>query len=107
MKYEGTIFVKKNKAETLQSFCSVPPIDCGRGEVLFDEEFVFPNGNRMAIQVIAPEDPGVETAWSQGVLLSPEGNELGCTDVGEDFLGEYIIWNTHGKYTVNVKIPEN
>ena len=85
-------------AKELQKACNEGISDCGRGEVIFDEEAVFPDGNRFAIQVIAPEEKG-ETAWTQGVLFSPNGQELGHTEVGENFLGEYCIEN----YTVIVK----
>jgi hypothetical protein len=54
----------------------------------------------MAIQVIASETPDEEECWTQGVLFNPAGLELGCTDVGESFLGEYQVDN----YVVNVEI---
>ena len=67
MKHTGTIVVTKAIADELERFCKEPPGDCGRGEAVFDEEFAFPNGIRMAVQVIAAEDPATEECWTQGV----------------------------------------
>ena len=39
---------------------------------------------------------------NRGVLFNPAGFELGCTDVGESFLGEYQVDN----YIVNVEIKD-
>lgn len=72
-----------------------------KGEVIFDNEIVFPNGFRMAIQVIAAEKKG-ETAWTQGVLFDEDGNELGCTEVGDYFLSDYTVFYDKTEYTVNV-----
>lgn len=76
------------------------------GNIYFDEEALFPNGNRMAIQVIAgsrnPFDEWTDPAWTQGVLFSPDGEELGCTEVGDCFDGEYEIEYEGVKYIVDV-----
>jgi len=92
MKHYAVLVVGKDTADTLELFCQEPPGDCGRGEVVFDEEVKFQNGNRMAIQVIASEEPDDEECWTQGVVFDELGNELGCTDVGESFLGEYHVF---------------
>lgn len=60
-----------------------------KDSVQFDQEVVFDNGFRMAIQVISSLDPATETCWTQGVLFDAVGNELDCTTVGDSFLGEY------------------
>ena len=39
---------------------------------------------------------------NRGVLFNPAGFELGFTDVGESFLGEYQVDN----YIVNVEIKD-
>lgn len=83
--------VRSTVANKLELLCRKPDSDCGKGEVLFDREVKFPNGFRMAIQVIASESPATESAWTQGVLFDQKGNEIGCTDVGESFLGEYTV----------------
>lgn len=69
------------------------------GTVLFDREAVFADGHRMAIQVVSSPD---EPAWTQGVLFDANGAELGCTDVGESFLGEYSVLDGGTRYSVLV-----
>ena len=86
-----TLFVDCILGDQLEEWCDKPPTDVGRGEVLFDEEVVFKDGTRMAIQAICSEDPTSEPIWTQGVLFGEEGTELGCTDVGESFYGEFQV----------------
>jgi len=113
MKHYAVLVVGKDTADKLEQFCQEPPGDCGRGEVVFDEEVKFQNGNRMAIQVIASEEPNDEECWTQGVVYDELGNELGCTDVGESFLGKYHVFvpgqqvtiPTADEYVTNVQTP--
>ena len=104
MKYDGTMKVNKHVADHLENACKTPLPDVGRNEVLFDVEYVFPNNIRMAIQVITSGEPNEEPAWTQGVLFDENGNELGCTDAGDSFIGEYVVWNQKDEYVVNVEI---
>jgi hypothetical protein len=90
-------------AEQLTELLNKPSEGVGKGEVVFDEEVLFPNGRRMAIQVVASLDPLKEPCWSQGVLFSSEGEELGHTDVGESILGEFHCWDGNDEYAVEVK----
>lgn len=104
MKYTQTLKVNRVIAEQLERDCQEPPglSDVGRDEPLFDEEVVFSNGHRMAIQVIASNEPDEESCWTQGVVFDERGNELGCTDVGESFLGEYHVPVDDDEYVVEV-----
>jgi hypothetical protein len=86
-----TLFVDCILGDQLEEWCDKPPTDVGRGEVLFDEEVVFKDGTRMVIQATCSEDPTSEPIWTQGVLIGEEGTELGCTDVGESFYGEFQV----------------
>jgi len=104
--FSGVIKVPKHRGEQLENFTQKPPCDCGRGETLFDEEFVFDDGNRMAVQVVASVEPENEPCWTQGVLFDAAGNELGTTDVGESFLGEYTVSHDGNDYTVVVELEE-
>ena len=104
MRYEQTLKVKARIYNELERACRVPLNDCARDEILFDEEVVFDNGNRMAVQVIASGND-VESAWTQGVVFDPVGNELGCTDVGESFGGEYyVVDDDDNGYICNVVV---
>jgi hypothetical protein len=101
MSKKQLLLVKPAIGHKLENWCVHPPSDCGKGEVLFDEEVQFEDGYRMAIQAIASLDPSNEPIWTQGVLFTPEGTEVGCTDVGEGFWEEYQV----GDYTCMVE-PE-
>ena len=97
---EKVMFIESDLAEQVNNLLGNPDSDTGRGEVIFDREVVFSDGNRMAVQVVASNEPSEEPCWSQGVLFDSKGNELGCTDVGESLLGEFIV----NDYVTNVKI---
>ncbi|MAH32737.1 MAG: hypothetical protein CMG78_12150 [Marinobacter sp.] len=102
MKHTQTLTVDKGLANKLEKLCQEPPGDCGRDEVVFDQEVKFNNRNRMAIQVIASNDPDDEPCWTQGVVFDPMGNELGCTEVGDTFVGEFIVHVDDDEYVTNV-----
>jgi len=97
--------VKASDGRQLEQACREPLADCARDEILFDQEVKFVNGNRMAIQVIASGN-AEETAWTQGVVFDADGNELGCTDVGESFAGEYCVMDDGDEYVCNVVLVE-
>jgi hypothetical protein len=106
MRYEQTMQVKASYGNLIEQACRVPLADCARDEILFDLEVVFVNDNRMAVQVIASGN-AEETAWTQGVVFSDVGEELGCTDVGESFAGEYHVAAADGnEYVCNVVLVQ-
>ncbi len=94
-----TIYVDPNLGDQLEKWCDEPPTDVRKGECLFDKEVTFSDGTHMAIQAIASLSPSSEPIWTQGVLFDSAGHELGMTDVGDSFYGEYHI----GDYTCLVK----
>jgi hypothetical protein len=104
MEYKTTLEVEKKLARKLEKACKTPLKDCARDEPIFDHEVLFENGNRMAIQVIATTEPDEEPCWTQGVVFDTVGNELGCTDVGESFLGEYYVETSDDTYTCEVVV---
>jgi len=82
--------------------CCDTKSDAPEFDTEFDREIEFPNGLRMAIQVLGAGLGG--RAWTQGILFDPEGYEIGCTNIGKAFGGEYRIdnWDKES-YVVNVK----
>jgi hypothetical protein len=103
-----TLSVPADMAAALRQAIDGPATDYGRDECIFDREIVFGDGRRMAIQVVTTNDR--EGAWTQGVLFSPEGGELGCTEPGDSLEGEYCVDvededGTH-TYTVTVEASE-
>jgi len=102
MKHAGTIRVEKDRLTEFDRLCAEPAGDTGEGEVIFDEEFTFADGNRMAVQVVASLSPSTEPCWTQGVIFAPDGTELGCTDCGETLSGEFCVTIEDTDYVVNV-----
>jgi hypothetical protein len=91
-------------ADQLERWCENPPSGpattfMGRGNVVFDEEVHFLDKHFMVVQVVASEEPDKEPCWTQGILFNEQGREVGMTDVGEEFLGEYQV----GNYCVTVE----
>lgn len=101
MKYSGIFLVSTDIANKMQSLC----LENGQSNKLrgteFDEEFVFSNGMRMAIQVCLAGD---EPCWTQGVLFSANGEEIGCTEVSDTFLQTYTVLVEDDEYEVIVSI---
>jgi hypothetical protein len=95
---KAEMIVDNHTATMMQKAISKGLSDCGLGETLFDKEVKFEDGKRMAIQVIASEDSD-GFAWTQGVLFDSNGCEIDCTEVMEDFVGEFQI----GQYATVVK----
>ena len=105
----GWMVVRYEVAEEMQRLLDAPEPTWTK-DIPFDQEYTFADGWRMAIQVcpsgVDPtivEGEGGEPHWTQGVLFSPEGNEMGCTEPGDTFLGEYVVEHDGVTYTVLVK----
>ena len=99
---QAALKVPRDICKVLEQACSYPISDVGRGETIFDEEVIFQDGNRMAIQVVTSLEPEKEPAWTQGVLFAPNGTELGFTECGDSFIDEYIVWYNNTEYSVIV-----
>lgn len=102
MRYLQTLKVPAETAHELERICKEPDSGVKGDGVEFDQEVVFENGMRMAIQVCASGNPTEESCWTQGVLFDQHGNERGCTDVGESFLGEYCVPDGDDEYVTEV-----
>lgn len=101
-KKKATLPVDKSEARRLEQYCDQPPGRFADRVIMFDEEVVFDNGMRMAVQVVASSAPDLEPCWTQGVLFDKDGCQMGCTDVSESFLGEYFISAGGVDYVVDV-----
>ena len=97
------MYVADARYDDMVRLCSEVVDGVARDAIEFDEEMKFPNGFFMVIQVCASGTPTTEPAWTQGVLFDGRGNELGCTEVGESFGGEYCITKGSVDYIVTVK----
>lgn len=100
-----TIEIPKRELDLVDQLCRGPATDCRRDEVFFEKEAVFQDGMVMLVQAIASSEPR-EGGWTQGVLFEPGGgllHEVGCTQVGEAFSGEYSVDYEGTEYSVTVK----
>jgi hypothetical protein len=103
MNFNANITVPTNIASQLEAFCHTPPLDCGRDEILFDQEVTFSDGIRAVVQVVAPNSPeDGETAWTQCVLYDKNGRELSVSEPGESLIGPFHMDYFTDSYTVNV-----
>ena len=100
--FHETMAVPRGQIDSLELLCRGPATGCGRDETVFDQEVRFDDGRRMAIQVVSPNEPDSESCWTQGVLFSADGEELGCTEAAESFCGQYRVEAEDGIYTVVV-----
>lgn len=101
--YRGLLQIPAAELQELERRLCEPDANCRRDEPLFDREVVFPDGCRMAIQVIASTLPAEESAWSQAVLFTETGNEVCCSDVGETLAGEWTLSFDEVDYRVDVE----
>lgn len=99
--YHKTLTLPAGTIDRLEQLCRGPATDCGSDETVFDHEVTFDDGRRMAIQVVAPNDPA-ESCWTQGVLFEAGGAELGCTEPGDAFAGDYEVCCDGNVYSVRV-----
>lgn len=99
--YHETLTLPADTIDRLEELCRGPATDCGSDETVFDHEVTFDDGCRMAIQVVAPNDPA-ESCWTQGVLFDADGAELGCTEAAQFFAGVYVVECDGDSYTVRV-----
>lgn len=108
MEYKAKMEVEKVKAEEMERLCKEIIPDIEKDSVLFDEEVKFSDGSVGIIQVISPLSPKEESCWSQLVICDYADKhilqEVGCSDVGESFLGEFHAKVGEDNYTVKVVI---
>jgi hypothetical protein len=103
--YHETIAMPADTLEKYEQLCRAPATDCGRDECIFDESVPIGDSMVMAIQVIACSEPEEGGCWTQGVLFDGNGAELGCTEPGDTFEGEYRV--EHGGDVYEVRVTDD
>ena len=109
MKHYGTIKVSQEVANEMQTYCDHADDSLPRESRIFDEEYEFPNGMMMAVQVCSCTIPSADPCWTQGVLYSKSNDswqEVACTEVGDAFLDTYVIEYDGDEYHVKVEVEE-
>lgn len=106
--YRSTIVVPAKELRQVNRLLRGPATDCGRDETFYEQEVFFEGsgGKRMLVQAIASSEPS-EGGWTQGVLFEPDEtgllHEVGCTDVGDTFDGEYTVYHDRVPYTAVIR----
>lgn len=103
MKRTLTLLVEPNTFQEMERIVREPDSSVKKFGIEFDQELKFDNGYWMVIQVCGAENTAEETCWTQGVLYSPCGTELGCTTPGDKFGQEYSVLDDDDEYVVEVK----
>ena len=101
--FHETMILPNDTLDQLEELCRGPAVGCDPDETIFDREVVFDDGCRMAIQVVAPNATETESCWTQGVLFSPAGDELGCTQPCDRVCGHYRVETDDGIYSAGVE----
>lgn len=76
--------------------------DFCKDEAIFDREVAL-GDCRFAVRCVASNRPAVDPAWTEGVLFDARGHQVGCTPVGDSFVGEYEIEYGGTLYCVSVR----
>lgn len=109
-KFQHFLTIDADEFQLMERLVTKRGSDYPKDRCVFDKSVAFPLGISMAIQVITTLTPKEDTCWTQGVLFEqerkPDGSELwhevGCTDVGESFGGDYTVEYDGNEYTVTV-----
>lgn len=75
-------------------------------DTLHCESVIFKDGYMMDIKICGVdhyEEGGCNSAWTEAVLFDPEGHEVACTEVCEDYFGEWKIEYDGNEYIVNIE----
>lgn len=107
MRYEKTIVVAPESLEKINKYLDEEP-EC-EGNCLSEDETiietaVFEDGYEMDIKCcgVKYEEGGCNTSWTEAVLFH-NGSEIACSDVGDDFEGDWELKDNDGNtYIVHV-----
>lgn len=102
MRHDLEIVIDEENKNLIDRCMKVEP---DNDEVLFDKEYKFDDGVRLALRICSSRsfyDEPYQT-WTEGILFSPEGSEIGLTDVGDNVYGEYLFFVDNDEYHAIVK----
>ena len=106
MKYEKTIKIPKDELQEWEELLKKDWMDYETED--FPEESTvfcvtakFDDGLEMDVKVNTnTRDDG--TIWTEAVLFTESGGQIGCTDVSYGLGGEWTVWCGDDEYVVNV-----
>lgn len=107
MIYKETIVISQKEADFIRKALDYEPKD--EEDVLMGEDDIishtanFPNGHFMDVKCVGVQfnEGRCNTAWTEAVLFD-NGAEVACSDVSEDYLGEWQLEDGNDIYIVNV-----
>lgn len=103
MQHELNIVMSDQEKHLLQECMDVVS---DSDEVLFDKEYKFDDGVRVALRIVNSRGSHFEESgskWTEAILFSPEGEELGVSECDDDLYGEYHFYVQDDEYVVFVK----
>lgn len=115
MVYEEYISISKEEADMINRYLTVEPEseeDCLDEDETIVYSATFSNENVMDIKCcgVQYEEGSCNTAWSEAVLFEKNGSfliQVNCTDVSDNFLGEWRLDDEDGNtYVVHVIVKE-
>ena len=110
-RYVREIEISKKTAKRIEDLLNNEPIceeDCFGEDEKISYTATFEDGYEMDVEVcgVQYEEGESNTAWSQAVLFK-DGSEVCCSDVSDDFLGEWELETKEAVYVVNVIVKED
>ena len=109
-KHSRVIRISKKAAERIEGLLNNEPTseeDCFGEDEKISYTATFEDGYEMDVEVcgVQYEEGGCNTAWTQAVLFK-DGSEVCCSDVSDNFLGEWELKTDDAIYSVNVLVEE-
>lgn len=102
MRHELEIIIDEDKKNLINRCMN---IEADSDEVLFDEEYVFNDGVRLALRICSSRsfyDEPYQT-WTEGILFNRFGEEIGLTEPGDKICDEYLFFVDNDEYHAIVK----
>lgn len=111
-RYEQTITITKELAEAIRHILEDEPAnedECfGSKEPAITVTARFEDGKEMDVKCcgVDYEESGYNTGWTEAVLFDENGCELGCTDVEDEFLGDWELEHGDDEYVIHVIVEK-
>ena len=96
MRYVQEIKIDKDDFEVINRYLTIQPT-CEEEAQDEDDTIIytakFPDGKFVDVKCcgVQFEEGGENTSWSEAVLFDKDGYEIACSEVCEDFLGEWEL----------------
>ena len=107
MEYRKVIYITKGEEKFCNKYLTVEPKseeDCLPDGCQMVRTAEFDNGYEMDVKLcgVCYEEGGCNTAWTEAVLFKNRC-EVACTDVADEYTGEWELEHDGNKFVVEVK----